>query len=1325
MNPDMRCDIAHSKPPFSVRIYAGGRQMKCWVIVFILLACALMGPVTAQENKEEYNKLAWESFYSGVEMLEKGSSRADVLARFEVTLKTYGQSRYKEQLLDLIGQLGKQVEEDKELAKTEAEDPETLPPDKRIAYYVARLPDVHGQQYFFPGHCLTINMGEGTKISDALVAIGRPAVPALIKHLNDRRLTRSIGFHRPWAVHRTVLRGQDVAIQCIVKIFDIQFYHPSSTSSYLSNEKIEIRDAVIADIKSWWEKYGDKSPLEGFLGRLEHGGLNDRLGILNNIEEIDKTAVDSVAVLKHWAVEMDRGALSNIANVLANRGDFSLLPSIRKMVRSQPSQGGIDYILRYGDAGDYRYLLQAAREDIRKGATSSSSRVFGAVRVIVERSKNPLAVPILVDFLDRRETTSSRSVPGVQGSIRISWADKCMGTLISLTNHNEGYKPADAMEERYEAIDRWIDWWRSEGKVAYIKQHPEVAGVIILEGEAIREVDPADLPPLVSVLDSDIDAPIVYEVPRTELVRLVQQDVVEARLLGNSEHVFQFASRQTAAKWFEQASPLLPPKNSNRAVPLVSLGRAQRVWGPRIGPDGRAWLWRTNYKTSVKELMRSVETAADQESPVIEGAEILSVDRRGRIWLLPDSERRLLLGYDPEKRKWIRRPGLPEDKRAHYKDKDPMTASYVITGPCFESRAGRLFFGDRLGVHMLDGDTWTYQFLFERNIRENRYYDEIKSFNEPRFCQDAEGRVYVWSNWGRSGWTGTIGYWVFDGKEWKNIDTVERVQRVIPRGPDETWIVDHLNNFVVLKEGKAVTEENAKKAFCPNMRFQSVRPVVRHKDGRLFFRLEEVSIVEPFEKVKHRMVALPAHGPAQDLGEEITAFFGRIRWRSVVAVSRDGWIWGSDGRMIEAISPDGKESRVFREIQNLMNIRIRKIDGRGNVYLTASGQVWRFDPRAASDPETSAGPLLPAMRVNIKGLACPDSLGRMWCRWDVADSPMSVFEGGAWRTMPEQKQDNRYKKFISAFPGADGSMVFVDDRHYFHLHDADGWVIEKTPVDLALKHGSRLREALAYPPVTGMNFYSHLVKDAHGRISWAHWYHKWVMVDGDRVIDVTKSDLKLGPARKRVLGVLMPLGNGTRVLACDEDGAAAIIDVVDGRIVKVADSPVSLRNRPTEGWRSNVLRDSEGWVWIMTGTKSVAVGEDGKAAASIKGWLMLEDRDGGRWFNEPSANSAFIVRVTPADRTRLEVPALLGLASMTEAPDGTVWALTSSSLIRVKADGEKLAVVENYPLRISYEDHIWCDRQGRVWHLHRQNSGKRQLVRYATTPETLGRGHQD
>lgn len=98
-----------------------------------------------------YNEGGWQSFARGIVMLQSGSPRQQVLAQWKETLRFYGGSRYGPELLDLTAQLEKQVIEDEKLRAANVADPEKLPVEQRIEYYLARLPDVHGMQMSQPG----------------------------------------------------------------------------------------------------------------------------------------------------------------------------------------------------------------------------------------------------------------------------------------------------------------------------------------------------------------------------------------------------------------------------------------------------------------------------------------------------------------------------------------------------------------------------------------------------------------------------------------------------------------------------------------------------------------------------------------------------------------------------------------------------------------------------------------------------------------------------------------------------------------------------------------------------------------------------------------------------------------------------------------------------------------------------------------------------------------------------------------------------------------------------------------------------------------------
>lgn len=459
--------------------------------------------------KKSYDKAVWRAFSRGMRLLQGGKPWADVLAQWDSTLNVYSQSRYRDQLLGLVEPLKKQVEEEEKLAAHTLETLRGLTVQQRINYCIARFPEVRGSRWMSPGRCRVLGsrggpMGGPTWFSDHIVTIGRPAVPKLIEHLADRRLTRSVSSGR---FRQVVLRAQDVALSCIEKIIEIDFYRPFSTLSYLSNEKPEVREKVIEEIKSWWKEYGHKTPLEGHLARLEHRELRERLKALKKIEQMDGGAIDSIKVLKRWAEEAEERQLPRLANELARRGDLSLLPAMREMIRARNRRGLKDpqmsyplhemsyalhecvwFVLKHGSAEDYRFLRQAARKDIEAGAKLGTTNfIYGVVNVGVANSENPLAVPILVDFLDRREITGGRVLAGMKEntSMGFSCADTCMATLIRLTGHDEGYNPIEPVEEkRYAAIDRWIAWWEKEGQAAYVKEHPEVLKVLEESSEA-------------------------------------------------------------------------------------------------------------------------------------------------------------------------------------------------------------------------------------------------------------------------------------------------------------------------------------------------------------------------------------------------------------------------------------------------------------------------------------------------------------------------------------------------------------------------------------------------------------------------------------------------------------------------------------------------------------------------------------------------------------------------------------------------------------------------------------------------------------------------
>ena len=112
-----------------------------------------------------YQEFAWQAFVQGVSMLQGGEPRSAILKRWKAALETYGQSRYREQLEDLVGQLTRQVADE---SKPHAvADPAKLPVDERIAYHMARLQDTNGYQWSKPGRWQTLGLGDKSSDADA------------------------------------------------------------------------------------------------------------------------------------------------------------------------------------------------------------------------------------------------------------------------------------------------------------------------------------------------------------------------------------------------------------------------------------------------------------------------------------------------------------------------------------------------------------------------------------------------------------------------------------------------------------------------------------------------------------------------------------------------------------------------------------------------------------------------------------------------------------------------------------------------------------------------------------------------------------------------------------------------------------------------------------------------------------------------------------------------------------------------------------------------------------------------------------------------------
>jgi hypothetical protein len=158
--------------------------------------------------------------------------------------------------------------------------------------------------------------------------IGWPSVPALIELLGDRRPIRSVGFWRGWSPYRTVLRYQDAAIQILNDLFPTRFYERTSTSAYFSNERPEMRERVIAAIKSWYPMAKGKPLDEQQWLAVPGVDVYTGLHLLRTLGVQEKWRGQVVAKLQSMYGECHWIHRPCIAEVLLELGDSSHCPEV-------------------------------------------------------------------------------------------------------------------------------------------------------------------------------------------------------------------------------------------------------------------------------------------------------------------------------------------------------------------------------------------------------------------------------------------------------------------------------------------------------------------------------------------------------------------------------------------------------------------------------------------------------------------------------------------------------------------------------------------------------------------------------------------------------------------------------------------------------------------------------------------------------------------------------------------------------------------------------------------------------------------------------------
>ena len=396
----------------------------------------------------------------GLTNLHAGHPMAEVRDIWSEHYRVFG-TNITPEIGEYVATLGQQADEFQRLSATTVEDPNSLPVGERANYYIARL----SMARRVPNRMGFGGIGSFKVGSPAteLVQLGWDALPALVEHLDDRRLTHVVGDQ-----YTKVVLVQDLVLDCIEEIVGVRF----RTFQGLRDTRFSVlsqtnRAQLAGKVRQLMDESGSRVRPDAILAFAENKPVMMRLKILEDMQRRYPEDVDALAYLRRWADEAGPGDASVLASKLAQLGDFSKMRAIFQKGDLTVAR----YLADFGAPEDYVLVRQCLQEQISaKQFQSIEFLVQPMARIGLGYETNPhttvaCSLPILLDTVQCRELrTPGRSV-----------ADFAFEALLKLTGRRSKYAyERDEVALRSEDMDEWLAWWKQEGRETFLKQHPEV-----------------------------------------------------------------------------------------------------------------------------------------------------------------------------------------------------------------------------------------------------------------------------------------------------------------------------------------------------------------------------------------------------------------------------------------------------------------------------------------------------------------------------------------------------------------------------------------------------------------------------------------------------------------------------------------------------------------------------------------------------------------------------------------------------------------------------------------------------------------------------------
>ena len=256
-------------------------------------------------------------------------SRPQLLEKFEDITKNFPKSKHVERAQKTVDLLTKMIEEDKAHAAEKVPPLDELEVEALVAELIYQLRTQNGQQWSQPGAC-DIFLDERGEESPAarLVAIGFPAVPQLIEVIEDKRFTRSVGFHRIFYFSHHVLRVGDCAERILCRIAGRNFYQRTYTNGAMAKDGEAT--SIKKQVEAWWNEVKTKGEKQVLIEAVMSGDDNSSNQAQVLVKKYPDSAVE--AIRKGLAKSTQEWTSQQMIALLAKHGSDESEELIRQQL---------------------------------------------------------------------------------------------------------------------------------------------------------------------------------------------------------------------------------------------------------------------------------------------------------------------------------------------------------------------------------------------------------------------------------------------------------------------------------------------------------------------------------------------------------------------------------------------------------------------------------------------------------------------------------------------------------------------------------------------------------------------------------------------------------------------------------------------------------------------------------------------------------------------------------------------------------------------------------------------------------------------------------